>query len=222
MSTTKTLTLKGVPSNLPAMFLAELIGTMFLAATAATAMVAHLGLVNGYTSLYVPFAVGGVVMVLVYTLGHVSGAHFNPAVSVGLFIFKKMGWAQFVSDLVAQFLGAWLGIKLMVELVGVGPATPSLVDQPTNIAEFLGAFLLVFAVTNFVLGRIKVEVGGLVIGAALAIGLTLAMVTGGGILNPAVAAAMGAPFGIAYSLMPLLGGLVGSAAAVLFDMSKQD
>jgi aquaporin NIP len=222
MSTSKTLSIKGVPSNILSMFLAELIGTMFLAATAATAMVAHLGLVNGYTSLYVPFAIGGVVMVLVYTLGHVSGAHFNPAVSAGLFAFKKIGLPQLISDFVAQFVGAWLGIKLMTELVGVGPATPNLVDQPTNIAEFLGAFLLVFAVTNLVLGRIKAEVGGIVIGMALAIGLTLAMVTGGGILNPAIAAASGAPFGIAYTVMPLLGGLVGAAVAVLFDNNKQE
>jgi hypothetical protein len=49
------------------------------------------------------------------------------------------------------------------------------------------------------------------------IGITLSMITGGGILNPAIATALGTPVNVTFFLMPLLGGLVGAAIAVLFN-----
>lgn len=211
------LSMKATPLKIGRWFLAEFIGTMLLAATVGVASLSSLGVVSGYTSLYLPFAVGAVVMVLVYLLGHVSGGHFNPAVSVGLMTFRKITWEQFVSDLIAQFLGAWVGLKLVIALVGVGPTAPSTLNHAASLGEFIGASLLVFAVTTVVLGRVKAEMGGLVIGAALVIGITLSMVTGGGVLNPAVAIAFGASAGTTYLVMPLLGGLVGASLAVLFD-----
>lgn len=216
-----TLRVKNFPITVTRWFAAELLGTMLLAATAGLATIAHLGLINGYTSLYIPFAVGAVVMVLVYLLGSVSGCHLNPAVTIGLFAFRKISLTQLVSDLVAQFIGAWLGVQLIVALIGIGPSAPVYVNSAASTGELIGAFVLVFAVASVVIGQVKAELSGVVIGAALMIGLTLSMATGAGVLNPAVATAFGAPMGVTYLLMPLLGGLIGTAAAILFNSNKQ-
>jgi glycerol uptake facilitator-like aquaporin len=89
------------------------------------------------------------------------------------------------------------------------------------MGEFFGALILVLTIMSVVLGRIKQEAAGLAIGTALAVGLTLATVAGAGVLNPAVAWAIGSR-GATYFLMPILGGLVGAALAILLsDTSKQ-
>ncbi|HSI21220.1 MAG TPA: aquaporin [Verrucomicrobiae bacterium] len=211
--------MKSEPLTLTRWFVAELIGTMFLSAVAGTAMMAHLGLVSGYSPLYVPFAVGAVVLVMFYVIGHISGCHLNPAVSVAMFVMRKITFPQFMTYLVAQFLGAWLGIRLIVGLVGIPPSAPEFVSSSVSLGEFMGAFILVLAIAAVVQGRVKDGLGGIVIGVALAVGLTLAMVTGGGYLNPAIAATLGAQ-DLAYLLMPILGGLAAAAATTLFDDRK--
>jgi aquaporin Z len=216
-----TMRLKQSQAVLSRQFVAEALGTMFLAATAGMATISHFGLLNGYNSLYIPFAIGGVVMLLVYLLGSVSGAHLNPAVTVALFTFRKITVTQLVSYLIAQFMGAWLGIQLVIKLIGIPPTEPEALHQAAGIGEFVGTFLIAMTITTVVLGKIKQEMAGLVIGLAFVVALTLTMATGAGFINPAVAMAFGAPFGIIYFLMPLLGGIVGAAAAVLFNVSEE-
>jgi glycerol uptake facilitator-like aquaporin len=197
-------------------FVAEFIGTMFLAALVGVLVLAHLGYIDGYVSVYLPAAIGTLVAMMVYLIGPVSGANLNPAVTVGLFAFRKITSSQFLTNLIAQFLGAWTGSLLVMELVGVSPNIPTEPNRALAMGEFFGAFLLVFAVMSVVIGRVKEEVGGIVIGAALAVGIGLSMVTGGGILNPAIATAFGASQ-LTYLLVPLLGGVAGAAVAILLD-----
>ena len=62
---------------------AEFIGTFFLALTICTAAV------HGSAGEYAPFAIAATLMVMVYAVGHISGAHFNPAVTVAVSFIKK-------------------------------------------------------------------------------------------------------------------------------------
>lgn len=196
-------------------FVAETFGTFFLTAVAGVLLLAHFGNVGGYQSVFIPAAIGALILVMVYLLGPVSGAHLNPAVSLSLLIFQKLKPAQFVSDIIAQLFGAWLGSRFVIELVGVAVAKPSFVDRPVMLAEFIGTMLLVFAVTSVVIGRVEAALSGVVIGLALTTALSLAMVTRGGVLNPAVAWAFGAT-SLVYLVIPFLGGILGAALAIFF------
>jgi glycerol uptake facilitator-like aquaporin len=197
-------------------FAAEFVGTLLLAMTAGISILAHTSNFSGYTSLYFPMAIGLVIMVLVYLIGPVSGAHFNPAVSVALFAFRHIRISQLVTHILAQLAGAYIGFLLVLQMISTSLEAPTAMTRGVVLGEFFGTFLLVFAVTSVVLGRVKAELGGIVIGAALTIGLTLSVATQGGVLNPAIATALGA-FNLTYIGVPLLGGLVGAALATLFQ-----
>ena len=185
-------------------FVAEYLGTLLLAATVGIAVVASNN-VPSYTALYLPFAVAIVIIVLVSTLGHVSGAHFNPAVTVALYAYRKISSRQLVIYLVAQVLGAFSGLSLTKYLVNSVPVLPSNVTFPSAVAETIGAAILVFAVTTTIVNKLNAQAAGIVIGLSLAAGLTLASATSGGILNPAIALAVGSHHA-AYIIAPLIGG----------------
>ena len=194
---------------------AEFIGTLLLAVTVGVS-VGSIGRYLGYEALYLPLIVGVIIAVLVYTLGSVSGAHFNPAVSFGLWVIRKLPGINLIAYLFAQVAGAYAGFWLAQFLVGPIADSPSLNDREAIVAELLGAALLVFAVTRVVMGRVKAGMEGWVIGAALAVGVTLSMGSSGGILNPALAIALGS-FHVSYLAGPLLGGVVGAGLAFWFD-----
>lgn len=88
----------------PALF-AEFLGTFaLLFFGCGTAMFAGLGLGN----FQVPFAFGLVIMVMVYTLGHISGAHFNPAVTLGFALSKRFDRQKVLPYITVQICGALL------------------------------------------------------------------------------------------------------------------
>lgn len=75
-------------------FLAEMVGTAFLAMTVGTIAVSQANGALAFANIFLPLAVGVVVMALIYTIGYVTGAHFNPAVTVALYIFKAISTVQ--------------------------------------------------------------------------------------------------------------------------------
>ena len=187
-------------------FIAEFLGTMALAAVAASASVG-VSLFPQFTYLFVPFLVGLAVMVLVAVLGPVSGAHFNPAVSLGLWVAGRLAPVRLVLDVAAQLIGASLGVDLAKQLIGSSPAIGAGIGSTVFLGEACGAFLLVGTVAAAAMGKIEKSVAPLYIGAALTCGVTLALASSGGILNPAIALALGAHH-LGYILGPLVGGLV--------------
>ena len=81
-------------------YLTELIGTFFLVLTVCLTVMGKVPLA--------PLAIGASLMVMVFMGGHISGAHYNPAVSLAVLIRGKLSPADFVAYLVAQFAGALL------------------------------------------------------------------------------------------------------------------
>ncbi len=177
--------------------LAELVGTFFLTLAA---------LISGS-----PFVVGLTLAAFVYAIGDISGCNINPAVTVALMTVRRLSPMKGVYYIVVQIIGALLA-RLVAGLVGT--LAPQYVAG--NIfAEFFGvAFLIVIVISAS--GKLIPKAGsGIAIGAALAAGL----VTSKGILNPAVAIAMGQ--GLTQGLWaPVLGGVVFALLAQLYAGKK--
>lgn len=164
-------------------YLVEFIGTFFLVLTIFAA-VAKAGAMA-------PVAIGLALMVMVYAGGHISGAHYNPAVSLGLAIRGALSWGQLVPYIIAQVAGAAVAALLAKGVFGFGGegVQENFEVMPSLIAEILGTFALVYVVIN--VATAKANEGNSYFG--LAIGLTVtAMAYGlgaisGGAFNPAVA-----------------------------------
>ncbi len=210
--------------------IAELLGTFLLGLTVASIAWGGRNIVaaNGY--LYAPAIIGGIVGLLVYVLGSVSGAQFNPAVTLGLWAVKKLESIQALAYVVAQLIGAVLGLRLGAYLLDVKDVIELVRPETMNgnqfFGELLGAFILTFVVTKVAMGRVHAAAGGLAIGAALMLAITLASLHSAGVLNPAISIAFGKTAftdmaWLLYVVGPLLGGVIGSFAAKLLDTDEK-
>ena len=188
-------------SNLLGSAVAELIGTFILiytgcaVATAAVLQSSTAGPLS-YNSLAVALAFGLALTIVVAAIGHVSGAHVNPAVTLGLAATNKFPW-QFVPIYVgAQLAGAILGAiavwitygELGRELADVAATFPAedVGDIQAFVVEVLVTFILVFVVISVATDdRAPAGVAPLAVGFALACGVLIAGPVTGGSLNPA-------------------------------------
>ncbi|MEW6035790.1 MAG: aquaporin [Candidatus Micrarchaeota archaeon] len=128
----------------------------------------------------------------VYTVGHISGTHINPAVTVGIFTLGKIRLMDAVGYLVAQFLGGAAAYLLAFSVLGLAPIAPGETSAVVFAAEGLGMLLFAFGIASVVYGRAPAGFSGVVVGGSLLLGIVLAVGIGsGGVLNPAVAVALG-------------------------------
>ncbi len=156
-------------------YITEFIGTFFLVLT--------IGLTGN------PIAIGAALMVMVYAGGHISGAHYNPAVTLAVLVRGKIGGPEALVFMACQLAGAFIA-ALVVGVYVEPPFEPARYDL-TNalLGEFLGTFALAYVVLN--VATAKSTAGNSFYG--IAIGFTvLAMAfafgsSSGGAFNPAVA-----------------------------------
>jgi aquaporin Z len=92
-------------------FIAELFGTMVLVMGGCGAVI-----FGGPTlsNLAISFAFGLTVITMAYTIGHVSGCHLNPAISLAMFLLKKIDASRFIQYIIAQFIGAAVGGAILL------------------------------------------------------------------------------------------------------------
>jgi len=165
-------------------YLTEFIGTFFLVLTIGCTVIA------GGPHVVPPLAIGAVLMVMIYAGGHVSGGHYNPAVTLGVWMRGRCPAADVAPYWIAQIVGALAASFATRFLVGgsqdiavIRPVGPSLV------AEFLFAFALVYVVLNT--ATAKATAGnsyyGLAIGMTVMAGAFSVGGVSGGAFNPAVA-----------------------------------
>ena len=198
-------------------YITEFIGTFFLVLTIV---------LSGE-----PLAIGTVLMVMVFAGGHISGAHYNPAVTLAVYIRGRivlkeglfyMG-SQFIGAIVAAFVGRWF---LGSPDISAGGLEFENVIKPVA-AEILGTFALAYVVLN--VATAKGTVGNSFYG--LAIGFTVfAMASGlgkisGGAFNPAVAVGLSFMKIFAWKniwiyLLGCFGGTI--LAALVFNMNNPD
>src|ERR1700758_4087578 len=168
-------------------YIAEFIGTFFLVLTVGCAVIG-----NG-AGAFAPIAIGSALMVMIFAGGHISGGHFNPAVTLGVWLRGKCEAKDVAPYMIFQIIGAVLAafvIKFLKAGVAVAPLHPATV--PALLAEFLFTFALVYVVLN--VATAKSTSGnsfyGLAIGFTVLVGAFSVGNISGGAFNPAVATAI--------------------------------
>ena len=171
-------------------YLVEFIGTFFLVFTVASAV-----LFGGEHGVIAPLSIGFVLMVMVYAGGHISGGHYNPAVSLAASIRGALAWSQLIPYWIFQVAGAACA-SILVAHYAVLPETAGCPLSWIQIAigEFLFTFALCYVVLQVATSP-KTEGNsyyGLAIGSTVLVG---AFAVGGifclGAFNPAVAVGLG-------------------------------
>lgn len=169
--------------------IAEFIGTFFLVCTI------HLCVLNGQTNL-MPLAAGFMLMAMIFAGGHISGAHYNPAVTIAVFLRGKCSATDVPTYIFAQLLAASIASLLvnsfLINKMGSGLDLSSNALQAI-LAEALGTFALCWVVLN--VASSKDTEGnsfyGIAIGLAFAAcGFSLGGISGGA-FNPAIAFSLG-------------------------------
>jgi len=137
-----------------------------------------------------PLAIGSVLMVLVYAGGHVSGGHYNPAVTLAVWLRGRCAAKDVVPYWISQIAGAFVASYVVLYLKGNPTVTPQEIKMvPALIAEFIGTFALCYVVLN--VATAKGTAGNSNYG--LAIGFTVVVMAfalggiSGGAFNPAIA-----------------------------------
>ena len=187
----------------------EFIGTFFLVFTVCEAVKSG--------SNVAPLAIGAALMVMVYAGGHISGGHYNPAVSTAVLVRGKLASNEWGPYVVAQLLGALIAAALARVVTGGGHTVPMPGVGKQLIAEFLFTFALGYVVLNVATARGTDgnSFYGLAIGFTVAAGAFAVGAVSGGAFTPAVA--FGAMvFGIlpwSHIWLYLLANLLGGAAA---------
>jgi aquaporin Z len=166
-------------------YVVEFIGAFFLVATIGLAV-----LKPGDAGNLAPLAIGSALMVMVYAGGHISGAHYNPAVTLAVFLRGKCPAVDVGPYMAAQVLGAAVAAGVVLFMKGnpaVEAANPDILRA--LVAEFLYTFALCYVVLNVATAQATSgnSFYGLAIGFTVLIGAYSVGSISGGAFNPAVA-----------------------------------
>ena len=197
-------------TNTSQRFIAETIGTFGLATMVFGTIMA------GQTGLIPAIAGGLILMTMVYAFGSVSGAHFNPAVTIASCVAKRTSWNQAGYYIAAQLVGAFLAISVLQLLMpGASSVAAATATSTSAIAmEALATFFLCFTVLT--VG--SQVLGGVAIGSCIVLAGLLAGSTSGGIINPSLYLAPAVMSGelsaiATYLVGPAIGGILAGLIA---------
>lgn len=206
-------------------YLVEFIGTFFLVLT-----VGMVSIDPGAGAL-APLAIGSVLAVMVYAGGYISGGHYNPAVTVSVWLRGKTSPSQAAWYVTAQALAGVVAALIVSFLKGNPTLTPA---QPEVIPALLAEFLFTFALCYVVLNVATAEQTsgnsyfGFAIGFTLLVGAYAVGSISGGAFNPAVALGI-TVMGLSragniwiFFVAEILGGALAAAAFKSLNPSKAD
>ena len=222
-----------IGANMLAAAAAETIGTFILVYGGTAVTVA--ALINapvagpGYNSVATPLAFGLALLIVVASIGHVSGGHVNSAVTLGLAVTGRFPWRSVPAYLLAQLTGALLGALATWATFGTAARSDAHLAATTSavgvgamqglLVEALVTFVLVFVVVSVATDdRVHASLAPIAVGAALAVAVFVAGPVTGGAVNPVRALGPALVDGQLpniwiYIVGPLLGGL---AAALVY------
>jgi glycerol uptake facilitator protein len=179
---------------------AEFLGTAFLVFVGVGSVPATL-IVNGKAPFtmadlgMISLSFGTIVIVTVYVFGYISGNHINPAITLALAVTGKVPWRAVPGYLAAQLVGAIVGSFAIVGVLGMKASDVGLGIASYNpetvpfwqafTAEFIGTFLLVFAVFGVIHRKAAPGFAGLAIGFAVFAAIIPVAPTTGASINPA-------------------------------------
>jgi MIP family channel proteins len=208
---------------------AELIGTFALVFAGAGAIMvdAKTG-VLGHVGVAITF--GLVIMAMIYAVGHVSGAHFNPAVSFAFALSRHFPWPRAAAYWAAQIAGALIAAILLRSSLGniahVGATLPSGSERQSFLWEIVLTFFLMFVIMAVATDTRAVgEAAALAVGGTVALDAMFGGPISGASMNPARSLGPAVVSGDLhalwlYLLAPLLGAALG-ALAYQFVRSEQ-
>ncbi|MGB2692449.1 MAG: aquaporin [Thermodesulfobacteriota bacterium] len=200
----------------------ELIGTFFLVLTIG------LVVIEPGAGAFAPLAIGSVLMVMIYAGGHISGAHYNPAVTLAVWMRGRCAGTDVPGYMISQFAGGIIAAFAVFLIKGNVPVEVGVIATvPSLLAEFLFTFALCYVVLNVATSK-RTDGNsfyGLAIGFTVLVGAYAVGSVSGGAFNPAVAVGI-----ITMGLMDIssiwiflvanfLGGI---AAAVAFNALNPD
>ena len=168
---------------------AEFLGTFMMVFTGTGAIIIN-DLYGSVSHLGIGLTFGLVVMAVIYSIGSISGAHINPAVSIAFWVSKRFETKEVLPYIGFQLLGAFLAslfLKVMFpEHKFLGSTVPVDGWQQSFVLEFILTFILMFVI--LLLSKGSKEVGvmtGLVIGSVVALEAIFAGPVSGASMNPA-------------------------------------
>ncbi len=202
-------------------YLTEFIGTMFLTLTVTLA---------GRSDL-APLAVAFVLMIAVYTGGYISGAHYNPAVTIALALSRISPKGTIKGYILAQIAGSVVGALIArvmaAEILAPVPAQP--IIFAALVAEITFTAFLCYTVLHTATRREPNQYYGLAIGGVLLVAAIIAGPISGAVLNPAIGIGafltqfiLSAPLHPAATLLYIAGPITGAVlAAMVFGVQRE-
>lgn len=185
-------------------YIAECIGTMVLvvfgcgSAVAANTLLGNAGITTiplALSTLLIAFAFGLAIVAMAYSIGNISGCHINPAVSIAMFVSKKLDTKDFIGYLAAQFLGGILGAGLLTFFFGSNASLgangygelSALKTEllPALVIEIVLTFTFVLTILGVTSKQENASTTGLVIGLSLTLIHILGIPFTGTSVNPA-------------------------------------
>ena len=179
--------------------------------------------------LYVALAHGLALAVAISALGHISGAHFNPAVTISLMVARKITPVLGLLYIVGQIVGGVLAcLALLAAVPGFSSSPARLAPAPGQGVDFMTAvvmeiiltFFLVLAVFGTAVDNRAAKIGGFGIGLTVFVDILVGGPVSGGVMNPARAFSPFLVFGpynadiLIYWIGPIIGGVI---AALLYN-----
>jgi len=205
-------------------YIAEFIGTFFLVFFSCGAIVIWELSPESMTPFTIPLIFGGTVAIMIYATGHISGAHFNPAVTIAFWIIKKFPSKKLFGYIAAQISGSIFASLLHLWLWGsrhsFGATTLSVDFAVGAFYEWILSFALMFVIVSVATdSRAVGELAGIAIGLTVAICAFVGGPLTGASMNPARSLGPGLVSGNIsglwmYWIFPVFGAIV---AALVYE-----
>lgn len=202
-------------------YLTEFIGTFFLVLTVGCTVL------PGTAGVIPPLAIGSVLMVMIFAGGHISGGHYNPAVTLAVWLRGRCAVSDVIPYMLSQVVGAAVAAAVVGFFYGAGRPMVIASVPKALLAEFLFTFALAYVVLNVATakGTANNSFYGLAIGFTVLTGAFAVGGISGGAFNPAVAVGVGLMKLVSLSQIwihisaDLLGGAL---AATVFKFANPD
>jgi len=199
---------------------AEIIGTFFLIFIGCGSVVIDKKTNGSITHLGVSIVWGLAVMIIIYSIGHISGAHLNPAVTLAFAAVRRFPWTQVPAYIGAQVfaaISAGFVLRLMFgDVAYIGATVPSGSDMQSFFLEIFVTFLLMFVISAVATDTRAIgELAGMAVGATITMNVAISGPISGASMNPArtigsaVAGNKYTSIWI-YMVAPVLGAIIGA------------
>jgi aquaporin NIP len=200
-------------------FAAEFIGTFALVFAGTGAIVVNEASNGAVTHVGVALTFGLIVLAMIYTVGDISGAHLNPAVSLGFFAARRFPFREVMPYIASQFAGAFAGSGVLRLLFPrnalLGSTIPAGTAMQSFILELILTALLMFAILSVSTGAAEKGItAGIVVGSVIGLEAMFAGPICGASMNPARSLApaivSGHPQEVwIYLIAPVIGAWIG-------------